>query len=56
MKCVQELHLLAQNARIVTMILRRIRRLILTEWKQTSTADSARDIHYIRKQSNLLAV
>ena len=53
MKCVQELHLLAQNARIVTTIQRRIRSFIQTEWKQINTADSVRDILYIRKQSNI---
>ena len=56
MKCVQELHLLAQNARTVTTIQRKIRSFIQIEWRQISTADSARDILYIRKQSNLFVV
>jgi hypothetical protein len=52
-KCVQELHLLAQSAKTVTMILLKIRRHILTEWKSRSTALSARSTHLIRRQSNL---
>ena len=54
-KCVQELHLLAQSAKTVTTIQRRIRRHIQTEWKQRNIVDSARHTHYTKKQNNAVA-
>ena len=51
-RCVQELHLLAQSARTVTMILQRIRRLTLIVWRSRSTVLSAEDTQSTRRQSN----
>ena len=51
-KCVPGSHLPAQSARTETTIQRRIRRHIPTVWKQRSTADFAKSIHYIRRLSN----
>ena len=53
--CAQESHWHVQNANSVTTTWPRIRRLIRTEWRLRSTADSARDILCTRKQYNLLS-
>lgn len=49
--CVQRLHWHVQSASSAITILQRRRRLILTEWKSRSIADSAELIHCIRKQN-----
>jgi hypothetical protein len=51
-KCVQKSLWLVPNASSVTTILPRIRRLILTEWRPRSIADSARLIPFTRKLNN----
>ena len=50
-RCVQKSLWHVPNANSVITILPRIRKLILTEWKPRSIADSARLTHYIRKPS-----
>ena len=50
--CVQESHWHVQNARTVIMIRQRIRRHILTGWRQRNTANSAEHIHCTKKPNN----
>jgi len=50
--CVQELLWHVPNANSVTTTPPRIRRLIRTEWKPRSIADSVRSIQTIRKPNN----
>ena len=51
--CAQELHWHVQNANNVITTWLRIRRLILTEWKQRSIADSVKHIRYTKKQNKV---
>ena len=48
-----ELHLLAQSANNATTILKRTNKSILIEWSLKSIADSARNTHFIEKQSKV---
>lgn len=51
--CVQKSHWHVQNAKIVITIRQRIRKHILTEWKQRNIVDSAKLTHYTKKPNNL---
>ena len=51
-KCAQELLLHVQSAKIATMIQRKIKKHIQTEWKQRNIVNSVRPIHCTKKQNN----
>ena len=52
--CALESHWHVQNANSVTTILLRIRKLILTEWKQVNTVDSVKNTQHIKRQNSLM--
>ena len=51
--CALESHWHVQNANSVTTILLRIRKLILTEWKQVNIVDSAKNTQHIKRLNSL---
>ena len=52
--CALESHWHVQNANSVTTILLRIRKLILTEWKQVNTVDSVKNTQHIKRLNSLM--
>ena len=55
-ECVRRSHWLVQSVSSVTTTLRRIRRIIRTEWKPRNIVDSAKLILYTRKPNNYAVV